>query len=324
MFRFLAFLMLAFAAAVPAAAQPAAAPAAFASDRIGVTVTGSGPDVVLIPGLGSEPAVWNSTIAAVPGYRYHVIHVSGFAGRPSGANAEGPVLIPVAGEIARYIREARLSRPAVVGHSMGGSLAILVAGRNPGLVSKVMVVDMMPYLGAMFRQPGSTDAQLEEMAGRLRGMLAGADGEMRRIQTSTMVASMVRTESERPAVLAASLASDSAVAAQSMYDLIVSNLVPDVANIGVPMTVLYVQPTGAPLTPEQIDNYYRLSYRAAPQAVVRRVPDSAHFIMFDQPALFQTMLREFLAAPVPAAAPAPAPAPAPAAPAPATPAPSPS
>jgi pimeloyl-ACP methyl ester carboxylesterase len=313
MFRFLAFLMLAFAAAVPAAAQPAAAPG-FTSDRIGVTVTGSGPDVVLVPGLGSEPAVWTSTIAAVPGYRYHLIHVSGFAGRPAAANAEGPVLIPLAGEIARYIREARLSRPAIVGHSMGGSLAILVAGRNPGLVSRVMVVDMMPYLGAMFRQPGSTDAQLETMAGRLRGMLAGSTGEMRRIQTSTIVAGMVRTESERPAVLAASLASDSAVAAQSMYDLIVTNLMPDVAAIRVPMTVLYVQPGGTELAPEQIDNFYRVSYRGAPQAVLRRVADSAHFIMYDQPALFQTTLREFLAAP----------ALAPAAPAPATPAPSPS
>jgi pimeloyl-ACP methyl ester carboxylesterase len=318
MFRFLAFLMLTFAAAIPATAQPA--PAAFASERIGVTVTGSGPDVVLVPGLNSEPAVWTGTTAAVSGYRYHLIQVSGFAGRPAGANATGPVLLPVAGEIARYIREAHLTRPAIVGHSMGGSLAILVAGRNPGLVSRVMVIDMMPYLGAMFRQPGSTDAQLEEMAGRLRGMMAGADGEMRRIQTSTMVASMVKTESERPAIVAAGMASDSAVSGQSMYDIIVTNLVPDVANIRVPLTVLYVQPAGAPLTPEQIDNYYRLSYRGAPQAVLRRIADSAHFIMLDQPALFQTILREFLAAPAPTAAPAPAPA----APAPATPAPSPS
>lgn len=291
MVRFLAFLLFALAA-VPAAAQPAA----FTSDRIGVTVTGSGPDVVLIPGLASTPDVWRGTVAAVPGFRYHLIHVSGFAGRPAGANAEGPVLIPVAGEIARYIREARLSHPAIVGHSMGGSLAILVAGRNPGLVSKVMVIDMMPYLGAMFRRPGSTDEQLETMAGQVRMALSQADGETRRIQTSTMVAGMVNTESERPAVLAAGLASDPAVSAQGMYDLIVTNLVPDVANIRVPMLVLYVQPTGAPLTPEQIDNYYRLSYRGAPQAVLRRVADSAHFIMFDQPTLFHTALREFLSA----------------------------
>jgi pimeloyl-ACP methyl ester carboxylesterase len=308
MFRALAFLMLAFAAAVPAAAQPAAAPpaaGAFASDRIAVTVVGAGPDVVLVPGLSSSPDVWRGTIAAVPGYRYHLVHVAGFAGRPAGANASGPVLAPVAGEIARYIREARLARPAIVGHSMGGSWALMVAGRNPGLVSKVMVIDMMPYLGAMFRRPGSTDEQLAQMAEQLRGMMAGGDGEQRRIMSSTMVAQMVRTESERAAVLEATLASDAAVSAQGMYDLIVTNLVPDVANIRVPLMVLYVNPAGAPLTPEQIDNYYRLSYRAAPQAVLRRIPDSAHFIMFDQPAVFQAALREFLtAAP---AAPAPTP-----------------
>jgi len=310
MFRFLALLFAALVA-VPAASASAQAQApAFSSERIGVTVVGSGPDVVLIPGLSSTPDVWRGTIAAVPGYRYHLIHVSGFAGRPAGANATGPVLEPVAGEIARYIREARLERPAIVGHSMGGSWAIMVAGRNPGLVSKAMVIDMMPYLGAMFRQPGGTDEQLAQMAGQMRGMLAGSSGEQRRIQTSTMIAAMVKTESERPAVVAASMASDSAVSAQGMYDLIVTNLVPDVANIRVPLTVLYVQPAGAPLTPEQIDNYYRLSYRVAPQAVVRRIPDSYHFIMFDQPAVFQAALREFLtAAPVAPAAPA-APAPA--------------
>jgi pimeloyl-ACP methyl ester carboxylesterase len=299
MFRFFAFLLLGLAA------LPAAAQSAFTSERIGVTVTGTGPDVVLIPGLSSSPDVWRSTIAAVPGYRYHLVQVSGFAGRPAGANATGPVLEPVAGEIARYIREARLDRPAIVGHSMGGSWAIMVAGRNPGLVSKVMVVDMMPYLGAMFRQPGSTDEQLAAVAAQIRAALAGATGEQRRIQTSSMIAQMVKTESERPAVIAHSMASDDAVSAQGFYDLIVTNLVPDVANIRVPLTVLYVQPAGAPLTPEQIDNFYRLSYQGAPQAVLRRIADSYHFIMFDQPAIFQAALREFLAAAPPAPAPAP-------------------
>ena len=299
MLRLLALLLLGLAA-VPAAAQPA-----FTSQRIGVTTVGTGPDVVLVPGLSSSPDVWRSTIAAVPGYRYHLVHVSGFAGRPPGANATGPVLEPVAGEIARYIREARLNRPAVVGHSMGGSWAIMVAGRNPGLVSKVMVIDMMPYLGAMFRQPGSTDEQLAAVAGQIRAALAGGSGEQRRIQTSSMIAQMVKTESERPAVIAHSMASDSAVSAQGFYDLIVTNLVPDVANIRVPLTVLYVQPAGAPLTPEQIDNFYRLSYQGAPQAALRRIADSYHFIMFDQPAIFQAALREFLAAAPPAPAPAP-------------------
>ena len=289
MLRFLAVLLVALAAA------PAAAQGAFASDRIGVTVTGSGPDVILIPGLSSSPEVWRSTVAAVPGYRYHLIHVSGFAGRPAGANATGPVLAPVAEEIARYIAESHLDHPAIVGHSMGGSWAIMVAARHPGLVSKIMVIDMMPYLGAMFRQPGSTDAQLEASAAQLRAGLASSGGEQRRIATNSMIASMVRTEGARAAIVAQSLASDPAVSAQGFYDLIVTNLTAEIANIRVPILVLYVLPAGAPMTAEQIDNYYRISYHGAPQAIVRRVPDSYHFIMIDQPAVFQDALRGFLA-----------------------------
>ncbi len=289
MLRLLALMFVALLAA-PAAAQPA-----FTSERIGVTVAGSGPDVVLIPGLSSEPQVWQSTIAAVPGYRYHLIHVSGFAGRPAGANASGPVLIPVAEEIARYIREARLDRPALVGHSMGGSWAMLVAGRNPGLVGKVMVVDMMPFLGAMFAGPTATAESVRPVAEQIRTMLASASGEMRRQQITQTIATMVRTESLRPGVVEQSLASDPAVAAQGFYDLIVTDVRPDLANLRVPLTVLWVHPPGAPISEAQMTQYYQLSYAGVPGAVIRRIPDSYHFIMFDQPDVFQRELREFLA-----------------------------
>jgi len=291
MLRFLAFLLLAPLAASCATVPP---PPAFSSERIGVTVTGSGPDVVLIPGLSSHPDVWRSTIAAVPGYRYHIVHVSGFAGRPAGANARGPVLEPVAGEIARYIRDARLARPAIVGHSMGGSWAMIVAGRNPGLVSKVMVVDMMPFLGAMFGGPGATPESLRPVAEQMRSGMSAMPAETRRQQITGMIATMVKTESLRGGVVEQSLASDPAASAQGFYDLIVTDLRPDLARIDVPLTVLWVHPPGAPITEAQMAQYYQLSYAGRPGAVVRRIPDSYHFIMFDQPEAFQRELREFL------------------------------
>jgi pimeloyl-ACP methyl ester carboxylesterase len=291
MLRFLALLLLLPLAASCATTPPAPA---FTSERIGVTVVGSGPDIVLIPGLSSEPQVWQSTIAAVPGYRYHLVHVSGFAGRPPGANATGPVLAPVAEEIARYIREAGLRRPALVGHSMGGSWAMMVAGRNPGLVSKVMVVDMMPFLGAMFGGPAATPESLRPMAEQIRGAMAAGGAEARRQQITGMIATMVRTEALRPGVVAQSLASDPSVSAQGFYDLIVTDLRPDVARIGVPLTVLWVYPPGAPISEAQMAAYYRASYAGAPGAVVRRIPDSYHFIMFDQPEAFRRELRAFL------------------------------
>jgi pimeloyl-ACP methyl ester carboxylesterase len=292
MFRLLLALLLLPLAAACAIVPPAPPP--FVSDRIAVEVHGQGPDVVLVPGLSSSPRVWDATIAAVPGYRYHIVHVAGFDGAPAGANASGPVLAPVAEEIARYIGEAHLDRPAIVGHSMGGSWALMVASRHPGLVGKVMVVDMMPFLGAMFGGPGATPDSVRPMAEQIRQGIASSTGEARRRQIEQTIASMVKTESLRPATVAQSLASDPAVSGQGFYDLVVSDLRPDVANIRVPLTVLYVLPAGAPLTAEQIDGFYRLSYAGAPQAVLKRIPDSYHFIMFDQPDVFRRELREFL------------------------------
>src|SRR4051794_24045311 len=158
--RLLAWLLLPLLALCGGTA--AAAP--FKSDRLSVEVKGKGPDVVLIPGLSSSPRVWDATVAAVPGYRYHIVHVAGFDGAAPGANGAGPVVEPVAEEIARYVREAGLKRPAIVGHSLGGSWAMLVAARHPELVSKVLVVDMFPFMGAMFGGPAATADTLRPVA----------------------------------------------------------------------------------------------------------------------------------------------------------------
>ena len=125
-------------------------------------------DIILIPGLSSSPEVWDSTVAHLgDGWRVHRIHVQGFAGAPAKANAEGDVAAPVAEEIARYIREAGLTKPVVVGHSMGGTMGMMLAARHPDLVGKLMVVDMVPFMGAMFGAPGVTADQVRPIADQI-------------------------------------------------------------------------------------------------------------------------------------------------------------
>jgi pimeloyl-ACP methyl ester carboxylesterase len=300
MFRTLiAASMLSLAAACAAATPPAAnaeAPRApFASERIGVTVVGEGPDVVLVPGLSSSPEVWRSTIEAMPGYRYHLVHVSGFAGRPAGANGSGEVVGPVAEEIARYIRESGLRSPAIVGHSLGGSWAMMVAARHPGLVSRLMVVDMLPFVGAMF-VPAATPATVRPVAEQIRAGIAASSGAQRRATQEQTIATMIRTESLRPLAVEHGMASDLAVSSQAFYDLIVTDLTPELRNIRVPMTVLWVRPPNAPVSEEQFAGYYRMAYAGVPQARVVRVPNAWHFIMWDEPEAFRQELRTFLAA----------------------------
>jgi pimeloyl-ACP methyl ester carboxylesterase len=292
MLRSLTLLIMLLTAAAPASARPARH--AFASDRLSVEVTGSGPDVVLIPGLSSSPQVWAGTVAAVPGYRYHLVHVAGFASKAPGANATGPVVAPVAEEIARYIKERKLKRPALVGHSLGGTWAMMVAARHPELASRVMVVDMMPFMGAMFGGPGATPQSVEGVASQIRQGIASSAGEQRRAIIAQTIATMVKTENLRAAPTEQSLASDTGVSGQAMYDLITTDLRPELSRIRVPMTVLWVVPPNAPISEAQLAGFYKMSFANAPQAVLKRIPDSYHFIMLDQPALFQRELREFL------------------------------
>jgi pimeloyl-ACP methyl ester carboxylesterase len=297
MIRFLtAAFLLPFAVACAAVTPPPPAVApAFASERIGVSVVGEGPDVVLVPGLSSSPEVWRSTIEAMPGYRYHLVHVSGFAGRPAGANGSGEVVAPVAEEIARYIRESGLRTPAIVGHSLGGSWAMMVAARHPGLVSKLMVVDMLPFVGAMF-VPNATPATVRPVAEQIRAGIASGSGAQRRAIQEQTIATMIRTESLRPLAVEHGMASDLAVSSQAFYDLIVTDLTPELRNIRVPMTVLWVRPPNAPVSEEQFAGYYRMAYAGVPQARVVRVPNAWHFIMWDEPEAFRQELRTFLAA----------------------------
>jgi len=269
----------------------------FESNRITVRTEGTGPDVVLIPGLNSSPRAWASTVAAVPGYRYHLVQVSGFAVQPAGGNKEGNVAAPVAEEIARYIREAGLKQPAVIGHSMGGTMGMMLAARHPEALSRLMVVDMFPYLGSFFAGPGAAPEQVEAVANARMNAIRSAGPEQRARQVSETIAGMVDTEAMRAGAISDSAASDLDVSSRAFRELIVTNLIPELPRITKPVTVLYVQPKGVPIPAAQFDFVYKSAYAPVKNLTLKRIPDSAHFIMWDQPQRFQSEMKAFLAAP---------------------------
>lgn len=270
--------------------------AAFTSDRISVVTRGQGPDVILIPGLSSSRDVWNATADALDdNYRVHLVQLNGFAGAPVGANGDGPVSAPAAEEIARYISESHLQRPAIIGHSMGGSIGMMVAARHPDAVGKLMVVDMFPFMGAMFGGPGATAESVAPIADQIRGAMRMAPQGVVSDQTRGMITSMVRTESARPEIIEHARLSNVATTANAFHELIVTDLRPELPNIRAPLTVLYVIPPQAPITPEQYEAFMRASYASVPNARIVKIDDSYHFIMIDQFDRFMSEVSAFLA-----------------------------
>lgn len=271
--------------------------AAFESDRLHVRVDGEGPrDIILIPGLSSSPEVWDSTVAHLgAGWKVHRIHVQGFAGAPAKANAEGDVAAPVAEEIARYIRENGLTKPVVVGHSMGGTMGMMLAARHPDLVGKLMVVDMIPFIGAMFGAPGVTAEQVRPIADQIHAAMSTGPEEAYRAQTAATITGMINTESLRAGPLEDARTSDRQVSANAYRELVVTDLRPELTNITAPTEVVYVKFNDARMTPETTDMIYQLSFATLPGARLKRIDDAAHFVMFDQPAAFFAELDAFIA-----------------------------
>lgn len=278
-----------------AALSPVAAWAAgFSSDRITVKTEGEGKDVILVPGLSSSPRVWAEMIKAVPGYRYHLVQVSGFAGQAAGGNTEGPVAAPVAEEIARYIAVQGMHRPVVIGHSMGGTIGMMLAARHPQAISKLMVVDMFPFLGVMFGPPGTTAQSLKPVADDMLVKMRSTTPEARAQRTEATIKSMINNAAMRPPAVEDGLKSDPDVSARAYHELLTTDLTPELKNIAVPTSVLYVVPNGVPLSPEQMDGFYKMAYANVKDISLKRIPASAHFIMWDQPEQFQAEVRGFL------------------------------
>ena len=267
----------------------------FVSDRMLVTVRGSGPDVLLVPGLTSSPEIWERLVTALPGYRYHLVHVCGFAGADVGGNAgNGPVLLPIANELVRYISQADLDAPAIIGHSMGGTLAMMVASGAPDSVSRVMVVDMVPFMGIFFGPPGTTSERVRPVAEATRRQISGRSARERQASIEASIAGMVRNPAARAGPMRHAMESDPVLGAQVMYDLITTDLRSQIAAIKAPLVVLYVNGPNIPLNDGQMDAVYRASFAGAPQAILRRVPDAYHFVMLDQPERFTQEVSGFL------------------------------
>lgn len=282
------------AIAAIALALPSFSVTATAQERFTVAVSGpeNAPDVILIPGLASSRGVWDATEKQLaPTHRLHVIQVRGFAGEPSGANAYGAVLKPLIDEIAAYAEA--LDKPALIGHSVGGLISLEVAAMKPDAVSRVMVVDALPFYSLLFNPAATVELSAPYAEMNRTQLLAMNDEQFARVQGQTM-AMMTMNAAARPAVLDWTLTSDRRVVAQVMYEVTLDDARPRLPAINTPVTVLHAWDQSMRQGSEAADGMYASAYAALPAASLQRVDGSYHFIMLDQPDVFAGKVADFL------------------------------
>lgn len=288
-------LLLAGCPSAPRPSDIAPSAGGFTSDRIDVISRGTGPDVILIPGLATHRDAWNGVAEHLDDrYRLHLVQVRGFAGVPAAANADGPVSAPVADEIARYVRELRLDRPAVVGHSMGGSIGMMMAARHPGTVGRLMAVDMPAFMGVMFGSPASTSDSVRPAADFIRAQIQAENLGSPTSMIPRMFSGMTASDSMRQVLLRGVRDSDRRTVANAFHELIVTDLRGELSRVTIPLTAIYAIPKNPEVSAEQFEAGMRASFAKAPQTRFLRIDDSNHFIQIDQAARFIAEVDAFM------------------------------
>jgi N-formylmaleamate deformylase len=260
-----------------------------------VEVTGHGQPMILIPGLSSSGEVWASTVSRYQSnYECHVLTLAGFAGQPP---VKGPFLETVGRGIIQYIREKKLNRPVIVGHSLGGFLALWLASTEPDLVGPIVVVDSLPFLAAA-QMPGATVESVRPRAEEMRkAMAAPQSPEQRRQAQASILQTMISDPAKIELATKWGLASDPETVAQAIYELFTTDLRADLARIKTPVLIVG---TWIGLkqyaSRDQIEKTFRQQYATLPDYKFVMSEKGKHFVMFDDP---ETLFREmdsFLAA----------------------------
>ncbi len=266
----------------------------FDSDRLSVEVVGSGPDVILIPGLASSREVWRPLADRLKAtHRVHLVQLAGFAGEPW-IHGDGPFVDPAVAELARYIEARGLDRPAVIGHSMGGLSGLLLAQRHPDRVGRVMIVDALPFFSALYG-PQVTVESARPLAEQARAaMIANVDPDARRRQGEATAGGMARDPATRLAMVEWTMGSDVRAVASAFADVMTTDARPGLPAMTTPVTALYATDADGGPPPAMAEALWTREYATLPGVRVIRVDGARHFIMADQPERFAELVDDFL------------------------------
>lgn len=288
-------LALVAAAFLSLLATPGAALAqGYTPQRFTVEVAGQGPDVILIPGLATPRDVWRPVADGLEaGHRVHLVQLRGF-GDDAGANGTGPVLEPVVAELARYIEGNGMEKPAVIGHSMGGLMALMLGADHPALPGQLVIVDSLPWFGALMAPAGAGVDAVEPQARMLRDIMVASHGQPV-MPNEAAVTGYVLDKRSVPLLMEWQTRIDQRVAGWMVYGAMTTDMRQRIGAITAPLTVIYPFNDAAAPTQAQAEPVYRANYAAAPATRFVGMANAAHFLMLDQPVRTLAVLEGLLA-----------------------------
>jgi pimeloyl-ACP methyl ester carboxylesterase len=302
-YRFVSALLLtAILATLPAlAVVPPPLPSAqqsydAGSIHIDAYGTAGKPALVFIPGLTCGPWAWSGEINAFANdYRIYALTLPGFDGR---APINRPLFTTVSADFWKWMSQRNVIAPVVIGHSLGGTLAFMLAEQHPERLRAAVSVDGLPVF------PGTealTGAARETRAAQMSAPIAASKDQASFTQAMKQYSLPYLVTSKSDVNAIASLAGRSnpaATAAWTKEDAQL-DLRPSLGKITIPF--LLVAPYDAQIDAQygaksaaDVVGYYQTLTSGTPKLKVVSIDNSRHFIMYDQPVALHAAIASFL------------------------------
>jgi len=263
-------------------------------DVISVTRSGDseGRTVVLIPGLASSPDVWAKTVDTFQKYDLRIVHVAGFAGLAK-FEADGSFTDAIAEAINIHLVDVPGVSPVIVGHSLGGFVALKIAMTDGAPIEELVIVDSLPFLAEAF-MPGATPEQAAQSAPRIAQQMADMPREDFDLQQVAGLPRLVKETNYRDKLAKWAAASDQSTVATAIGELLAADLRSDISQVKAEVTVMVAHDKMMGVSVEQIREMYSVQYSAVPDHEILVVEESLHFIMIDQATVFLESLARIL------------------------------
>ena len=274
------------------AASPAAAPAVATEFQVGaahVFKSGAGARaVVLLPGLASGAYVFDGVVPELAQrYTVYAVTFAGFDGEPPVA---APYLDAFDKSIVDLIARERLEKPVVVGHSLGGHIALRLAEELGDSLGGVLVVDGLPVFPPP--QPGETPESRRAAAARFRDGFTAAPLDQYTQYVRDFIGFLVIDPRNAALLATRSLRSDRATYGGAAYEYFLEDLRPDLKKISAPVELVVPAPSDA--AGPNVASAYKALCPGIPKLDIVTIAPSRHFIMYDQPDKFRSTLDAFL------------------------------
>lgn len=248
--------------------------------------SGKGQPIIFLPGFTCPGAVWDETISNLKGkYQVHKISYAGF-------NGMAPIKMPwyetIKSELLQYIKEQKLEKVTIIGHSMGGTMAVDLAAAAPSTVSRILVVDGLPCLRELW-MPGVKAEQIQYESPYNKQMLAQTPEQVKE-NAKMMAAGMTTNTSKIDVITQWSIEADRETFVYGYTDLLKVDLRDVLPQVKATTLIIGASFPDVAVVKE---NYEKQYAQLASKSIVI-ADNSRHFVMFDQPEWFYNQVNTFL------------------------------